>query len=529
DSALGRLISSFRLAGAADARSSTITVPERIRLVFQDLGPTFIKLGQILSTRPDLVSDEVMTELQRLQDNVPPFAFREAQNLIESELGKTIADAYASFEETPLGTASIGQVYAARLPSGADVVVKVQRPGVRDLIESDTDLMLMTARQLERRLPALRVLDPVGIVEQFRRAVRRELDYTNEMRNARRFGTAFQENPRIVVPAVFPDHSTRLVFTMQRIRGVRITEAGSLGIDPRELAGVAVESVLAMVFEHGFFHADPHPGNIFALEGGKIAFLDLGMVGRLDEGLRFRLVDLIVALVENDVDAASRALLAMGVHDGPIDRALFTADVSEIMEKIVGVPISEVCLSELIQDLFNGTRRHKIRIPPDCYLMGKALLTVESVARTLNPDLDIGAAVTPHLKRLLVMRHAPVRIGRLLWRRLGDAADAMGDLPGQVSEILDSMQHGRLTLRVETAEQGRTMMQIERLIGKMIAALILASLVLSSAMFITFSKLDYTIMGVPAQLFLGIAGYLVAALLGLYVIRNVVRKADGDG
>lgn len=528
DTALGRLISSFRLAGTADDRASAVTVAERIRLVFQDLGPTFIKLGQILSTRPDLVSDEIMAELQRLQDNVPPFAFWEARSLIEAELGKKLEDAFASFDETPLGTASIGQVYAARLHSGADVVVKVQRPGVRSLIESDTDLMLMAARQLERRLPALRALDPVGIVEQFRRAVRRELDYTHEMRNARRFGAAFEENPRIVVPSVYPEQSSRLVFTMQRIRGVRITEAASLGIDPRDLAGVAVDAVLTMVFEHGFFHADPHPGNIFALEGGKIAFLDLGMVGHLDEGLRFRLVDLIVALVENDVDAAARALLAMGVHDGPIDRALFTADVSEIMEKIVGVPISEVCLCELIQDLFNGARRHKIKIPPDCYLMGKALLTVESVARNLDPGLDIEAAVTPHLKRLMAIRHAPARIGRLVWRRLGDAVDAMGDLPGQVSEVLGSMQQGRLTVRVETAEQGRTMMQIERLIGKMTAALILAALVLSSAMFITFSKLEYLIMGVPAQLFLGIAGYLAAALLGLYLIRNVVRKTDGD-
>ncbi|HAE39725.1 MAG TPA: hypothetical protein DCG57_13995 [Candidatus Riflebacteria bacterium] len=526
DSALGRLISSFRFAGLDEGKTSLITVAERIRLVFQDLGPTFIKLGQILSTRPDLASDEIMIELQHLQDNVPAFAFPEARNLIEVELGKKLEDAFASFDVTPLGTASIGQVYAAQLHQGTDVVIKVQRPGVRSLIESDISLMLMVARQLENRIPELRAIDPVGIIEQFQRAVSRELDYTNEMRNARRFKAAFEENPRVVVPAAYPEFSTRLVFTMQRIRGVRITESASLGIDPRKLADVAIDSVLTMVFEHGFFHADPHPGNIYALEGGKIAFLDLGMVGHLDEGLRFRLADLIVALVENDIDAAARALQAMGIHDEPINRALFNVNVSEIMHKIIGIPISEICLSEIIQDLFNGARRHKIKIPPDCYLMGKALLTVESVARNLNPDMNIETAITPHLKRLMIMRNTPARVGKLLWRRLSEAADIMGDLPEQASEILALMQHSKLTLRVETVEHGSTMMQVERLIGKIIAAIIVAALVLSSAMFITFSKIDYLIMGVPAQLVLGVAGYLVAALLGVHMVRQVIRQTD---
>lgn len=526
DTALSRLISSFHLAGMADKEKSAITVARRIRLVFQDLGPTFVKLGQILSTRPDLVSPEIMAELQQLQDNIPPFAFASAKKVIETELGKKLEDAFTSFDETPIGTASIGQVYAAQLPRGEDVVIKVQRPGVRDLIESDISLMLMTARQLENRLPELRAIDPIGIIEQFQRAVSRELDYSNEMRNARRFGNAFKDNPNVIIPAVYSDCSTRLVFTMQRIHGVRITESASLGLNLRELADVAIDSVLTMVFEHGFFHADPHPGNIFALPGGKIAFLDLGMVGHVDEGLRFHLVDLIVALVESDVDAAARSLQAMGTHDEPIEVARFRTDVAEIMNKIVGVPISEICLAELIQDLFDGARRHKIKIPADCYLMGKALLTVESVARDLNPDLNIESAITPHLKRLMIIRHAPTRMGKILWRRLTDAADIIGDLPKQTSEILTLMRHGKMTLRMETADQGKTMMQVERLIGKIIAAIIVAALVLSSAMFITFSKIDYLIMGIPAQLVLGVAGYLVAAFLGIHLVRHVIRQTD---
>jgi ubiquinone biosynthesis protein len=526
DTALSRLISSFHLVGTTDKEKSAITIAERVKLVFQDLGPTFVKLGQILSTRPDLVSPEITTELQQLQDNIPPFAFAAAKQLIETELGKSLEDAFASFDEIPIGTASIGQVYTARLHLGEDVVIKVQRPGVGDLIESDISLMLMAARQLENRIPELRAIDPIGIVEQFQRAISRELDFSNEMRNARRFGAAFKDNPKVVVPAVYPDYSTRLVLTMQKINGVRITEYASLEVNPRELADVAVDSVLTMVFEHGFFHADPHPGNIFAMPGGKIAFLDLGLVGHINESLRFNLVDLIIALVENDVDAAARALQAMGIHDEPIDIVRFKADISDTMNKIVGIPISEICLAELIQDLFDGSRRHKIKIPPDCHLMGKALLTVESVARDLNPDLNIESAITPHLNNLMVIRHAPKRMSRILWRRMTDAVDIMGDLPKQTSEMLTLMQHGKMTVRVETADQNKTLIQVERLIDKMIAAIIVAALVLSSAMFITFSKIDYLIKGIPAQLVLGVTGYLIAAFLGLRMVRHVIRQTD---
>lgn len=513
---------------AETEEAEAASLPERIRLVFQDLGPTFIKLGQILSTRSDLVPDDIAAELRKLQDDVPSFGMDEVRAIVETDLGKPLSELFASFEEQPLGTASIGQVHGARLPDGTDVVVKVQRPGVTRIIERDLHLLAEMAVRITGVWAELKAYDLPGIVNQFRQALMRELDYTHERRSAQRFASAFKENERIVVPRVFPARSSRRVLTMQRIRGVKITEATSLGNDNRVLAKAAVEAVLTMVFEHGFFHADPHPGNIFALPGNRIAFLDLGMVGRLTDALRFRLTDLIIALVENDVDAAARALAAIGRREIPLDRARFLADVGEIMDRVVGLPIEEIQLSEVIRDLFDGARRHRIRVPSECFLMGKAMLTIETVARGLDPHLDIEGAVAPHVRRLLAVRLAPKRLGKLFWQRLSETADAAGELPGQITDLLESLQRGTLTLRIEPAHQHRTMSIIERLVQKVTFAVIIAALLLSSAVFITFSGFQGLVWGIPAPLFFGFGGYIAAIILAIALVRQANRP-NGDG
>lgn len=511
----------------AGFEAQMVSLPERIRLVFQELGPTFIKLGQILSTRSDLIPDDIAAELRKLQDDVPPFSMSEARTIIETDLGKPLSELFTSFEEQPLGTASIGQVHGARLNDGTDVVVKIQRPGVTGLIERDLHLLAEMAVRITGLWSELRIYDLPGIVEQFRQALMRELDYTHERRNAQRFASAFHENPQIVVPRVFPARSSRRVLTMQRIRGVKITEAASLGNDNRILAKTAVEAVLTMVFEQGFFHADPHPGNIFALPENRIAFLDLGMVGRLTDTMRFRLIDLIIALVENDVDAAARALSSIGKREVPLDRARYLADVGEIMDRVVGLPIEEIQLGEVIWNLFDGARRHRIRVPTECFLMGKAMLTIETVARQLDPDLDIAGAVTPHIRRLLAVRFAPKRLGKLVWQRLSETADAAGELPGQITDLLESLQRGTLTVRIESAHQHRTMAVIEQLVQKLTFAVIIAALVLSSAVFITFSGFQGLVWGIPAPLFFGFGGYIAAIILAIIMIRQATRP-NGD-
>ncbi|HEY9071484.1 MAG TPA: AarF/ABC1/UbiB kinase family protein [Candidatus Ozemobacteraceae bacterium] len=519
---LARAVSGLKPA-TGEADTGVQSLPERIRLVFQDLGPTFIKLGQILSTRSDLIPDEVATELRKLQDDVPAVGFADIRAVIEGDLGKPLPELFARFEEEPLGTASIGQVHGARLHDGTDVVVKIQRPGVQRLVERDLHLLAEMAERVTALWSELRIYDLPGIVDQFRQALMRELDYTHERRSAQRFAAAFRDHPQIVVPRVFPARSSQRILTMQRIRGVKITEAASLGNDPRLLARTAVEAVLTMVFEHGFFHADPHPGNIFSLPENRIAFLDLGMVGRLTDTMRFRLTDLIIALVENDVDAAAHALGTLGKREAPLDRGRFLADVGEIMDRIVGLPIEEIQLSEVIRELFDGARRHRIRIPPECFLMGKAMLTIETVARGLDPDLDVEGAVTPHIRRLLALRLAPKRLGKLVWQRLSETAEVAGELPGQITDLLESLQRGTLTLRIEPANQHRTMAVIEQLVQKLTFALIISALVLSSAVFITFSGFQGLVWGIPAPLFFGFGGYIAAILLAIALVRQANR------
>lgn len=525
---VGPLIRSFQVPAEGEEPTEPTTAAARLRLVFQDLGPTFIKLGQVLSTRPDLIPEEYAAELKKLQDDVPPFEFADARRQIETELGRPLTELFETFDETPLGTASIGQVYAARLKSGEDVVVKVQRPGVQATIESDIDLMLMLARALETRFPRFKPYDMTGILQEFSKAIRRELDYTTELRNALKFAEIFRQHPEVVVPRVFKRFSTRRVLTMERIRGVKIDLGETIGDDKKTLARVALQAVLVMVFEAGFFHADPHPGNIFALEGNRIAFLDLGMVGRLDEGMRFRLADLIVALLERDVDEIGRILMMMGIREGKVNQARLRRDIAEVMDKIVGLPLEEIQFSEILTDLLEGARRHHLKVPNEYTLMGKALLTIEGLGKELDPSLDIEAAVAPFIQKLVLARYSPKHLRRTLVKRLNEFYHWSHELPTHVMTILDDLQAGDLRIKVEQLEQGRLMRNLEGIAGKISAALVISALILSSSLLLTFTRFEYLVFGVPAGLFLGIVGYVGAAFLGLRMIRAVVKERDPD-
>ncbi|MBF0408874.1 MAG: AarF/ABC1/UbiB kinase family protein [Candidatus Riflebacteria bacterium] len=525
ENALGKIIESFRLKFSVEDVPST-TFPVRTRLVFQDLGPTFIKLGQILSMRPDLIPESFADELKKLQDNVPPFDFSDAKALVESELKISISDVFSEFHEIPLGTASIGQVYRATLNSGEDVVVKVQRPNVRRIIEADIDLMFMLAGILEDRIPALGSLDLKGIISEFNKAVIQELDYSNERRNALRFADAFKNSPDIIIPHIYINFSTKKILTMQMIHGVKLNCARQIGSDPKILVRVAIKAVLQMVFENGFFHADPHPGNIFALSGNRLAFLDLGMVGRLNEQMRYRLSGLLVALISRDVDEVSRALIQMGNRKGKIDYSEFSRDVAAIMDKFVGMAISDVRFSEILRELLDGARKHQIKVPNDYAMMGKALLTVEGVGREMVPDLNLEEEVRPFIKKLIIMRYSPSRIGSSVFKRMVDLYHWSTEFPNHVMTILDDLQGGNLKIQVEQADRIKSFENIEKIIGKITAAMIVCSLIISSALFITFSPAEYKVFGLPITFFLGLAGYLAAAVMGLKLVRAVINSNE---
>jgi len=527
DNSLGQLVRSYGLQPSGEKFEPT-TFAIRARLVFEDLGPTFIKLGQILSTRPDLVNVSFILELKRLQDNIPPFEFDEARHQIESELERPLNEMFEKLEETPLGTASIGQVYAARLKTGEDVVIKVQRPNVRKTIESDIDLMMLIAETLEARLRWVRAYDLTGILREFSKAIRKELDYSIELRNGLKFAEMFKDIPDVVIPQVYKNFSSSTVLTMERIRGVKINKAETIGCDRKKLAQVAFHAVLIMVFESGFFHADPHPGNIFALKGNRIAFLDLGMVGHLDEGMRYRMADLIVALLERDIEEIGRNLMIIGIREEKINLQQFHGDISEVMDKVVGLPLEDIQFSEIITDLLEGARRHHLRIPNEYSLMGKALLTIEALGKELDPELNIESEVAPFIQKLVMARYSTKHITRTLSRRLNEFYHWSHELPQHVMTILDDLQAGNLRVKVEQLEQGQMLRNLEAIAGKLSAGLIISSLIISSSLFLTFSRLEYQVFGFPVTMILGVIGYLAAAILGIRMVRAVVKAKDRE-
>lgn len=527
DTPLANIISKLRKENDSDEQEN-ITLAKRTLLVLQELGPTFIKLGQILSTRPDLIPEEFIYEFKNLQDNVPPFSFDEARSLIEFELGASIEDTFEYFDQKQIATASIGQVYTAILKTGEEVVVKVQRPNILPTIQRDIDLLYIFARLGERQSPELRLLNPVGIIEQFEKAVLRELDYNNELRNALRFKEAFKFHDQIVIPKVYKQYSAKKVFTMEKIKGIKITSAETIGCDKVILSKIALDAILFMVFDKGFFHADPHPGNIFALPGNRIAFLDLGMVGRLDEDMRVKVADLIIALNTRDVDGIARSLIIMGYPEEKINYPLFKADVSEVIDRIAGLPISEIKFSEILQDLINGAKRHKIRVNNDYTLMGKAILTIEGIGKDLNPDLDLEKDVEPFVRRLIKERWSLERIGKDFYKRGNLFYQWSYDVPVQLVQLLEDIQKGEIKIKVENTEQDRNLKIWEQIIGKLTAGLVISALIISSSVFIIVTKESFTYRGLPLTLLLGIVGYAFAGFLGLAIIRAVKLSNKKD-
>ncbi|MBC7474503.1 MAG: AarF/ABC1/UbiB kinase family protein [Candidatus Sericytochromatia bacterium] len=526
DTPFANLISKLRRE-EHNTPQENITLARRALLVLQDLGPTFIKLGQILSTRADLIPDEFIQEFKTLQDDVPAFSFNEARILIETELGGSIEDIYKSFNQNQLATASIGQVYTAVLKTGEEVVVKVQRPNVGITIERDIDLLYILARLAERQSPDLKLLNPVGIVKEFEKAIQRELDYNTELRNALRFAEAFKYHDQVIIPKVYKEYSSKKVFTMEKINGVKITSAELVGSDKKVLAKVALQAILHMVFENGFFHADPHPGNLFALPDNKIAILDLGMVGRLDEEMRDKMAELVIALNTRNTEGVARSLYKLGKTEEKIDFSEFKRDVGDVLDKILGLPISEIKFSEIINDLIQGAKKNRISIPNDYTLMGKAILTIEGIGRMLDPQLDLEAEAEPFVRKLIRERYSPKRIGEDLYKRGSQFYQWSYDVPVQMVSILEDIQNGNIKLKTEDTNQALSLKIWEQIIGKLTAGFITSALIISSTIFLIETKESFTFNGLPLKFVLGLVYMAFALFLGLNIIRNIkFKKSD---
>jgi len=469
-----------------------ISLPERVRLVCMDLGPSFVKLGQIASTRPDVLPAEWIVELKKLQDSVNPLPSKEIKEAVETSLGAPIEDIYESFEDKPLAAASIGQVHRAVLktPDGPQqVVVKVQRPGIRTTIASDLELLHALAKLIERTIPESSLYQPSALVDQFDRAITSELDFGQEAEHAIRFAKNFEGHPHARFPHVYREASTKTVLTLELLPGGKVYDAiRDHGHKGPAIAQAAVGIVIKSIFEDGFFHADPHPGNILISgdpEKPTIGLIDLGMVGRLSPDMRDKTLDLMVAAVRQDHLGVADALYALGTPTKKVDMRAYRAEVSILAEKYLGRPLKEIDVAAMISDLMRGASKYGIEIPADFLLVGKAIMTIEGVGKEIDPDLDVFGVARPYFLELLRKRYSPERMGMEAWRGLERLSGAAYDLPQQLREVLDDLRLGRLTLQTANPTLPKT---VDRLGRRLFSGLVVATFVLSGTWLIAAAR-----------------------------------------
>lgn len=471
-------------AAEADAATTERSWATRLRMALEELGPSFVKLGQIVSTRADVLPAELIIELTKLQDAVPPVPFAAIKEQVEQSLGADLDEIYAEVDETPLAAASIAQVHRAKLKTDeglVDVALKVQRPGIGETISSDLDILRTFAVLLERAVPETRIYSPTGLVHQFERAITSELDFSIEAENAIRFAQNFEGYRNVCFPKVYRQATSKHVITLEYLDGKKIFDAVALGHSGKKLARLAMDIVVKQIFEDGFFHADPHPGNVLILgspEDPTFALLDLGMVGRLSPRLRDLSVDLMVAAARRDYEAIADVLYSIGTPTKKIDMHAYRAEVAMLAERYLGKPLKDLEVSALIRDLAQGAMKFGVEVPTDLLLVGKTLMTIEGIGKALDPELDVFEEGKPLFLEIVKKRYSPERLGTELLRRLERLSGATTNLPEQMRDVLDDLRFGRLTVRTSDADGGSAS---DRLGRRIYSGMVASSLILAGA------------------------------------------------
>lgn len=503
--------------GGTPSMPPKVSFGERLRLVTQELGPSFVKLGQIISTRPDVIPPDIIEELKKLQDRVPPVPFEALRPQIEEELGGTIPDLFVWFDETPLASASVAQVHRARLKDSTgteqEVVLKVQRPGIKDTVERDIDLLYWLARAVERSIPESKIYAPTRLVAEFERAIKAELDFLQEADHAEKFADNFSGHTEVKFPKIYRQFSSRRVLTMEFLDGKKVYDAVQNGYSGETIAKRSIGIIMKQIYEDGLFHADPHPGNLFIMgtpEDPVLGMIDLGLVGRLTPQLRDKTVDLMVAAVRNDYKGLADALYAIGRPTKKIDRDAYDAEVAVLAEKYLGKKLADIEISALIRDLVYGATKYGIEIPPDFLMVGKALMTIEGIGKEIHPELDVYSEVRPYFMKLFWQRYSPEKISQDLLRTALRAGNAASDLPMQIQEILEDLRKNRLNINISEQNIGDAADRVGR---RMYSGFVVASLVLSSSILLASDKWVLGVLALLASLGWGGAHILLLAWL----------------
>ncbi|MBW2980402.1 hypothetical protein KY360_03230 [Candidatus Woesearchaeota archaeon] len=493
ESGFGYLISKVKLKGlipfgkrikAKLKVKEKITNPERLRLTFERLGPTFIKFGQVLSLRPDLLPKEYIRELEKLQDKVPQFSSKDARKIVEKELGGPISKFFSRFEEKPIASASIAQVHKAVLKNKKTVAVKILRPKVRNIMESDIEIMTQIAKLMERHIPKLRRYKPTAIVNEFSEWTKRELDLRKEARNAQRFCNNFKGSKIVYIPKVYKDLCTKKVLVsefMDAIELHNIKDVKRKGLKLKKIIKNGYEAMLTQVFMHGFFHADPHPGNILILKDNRIALVDYGIVGYFDDELKQKSIDIIYGIVEDDADRVISSLLELGrVEKEGIDIDSFKRDVQDAIEELQGTSLKDVKLSSVLEEVLDIALRYHVKMPLDFILFGKTIVTLEGIALQYDPGFRIIDVTKPFVEKLMITEKPKYMLKDFI-SKTTKLKDSITALPNQTYNILKKLQKGNIRFDIEDREIRRLGMEIDKSSDRVVYGMIIAAFIIASA------------------------------------------------
>jgi ubiquinone biosynthesis protein len=496
----------------------------RVREMLEELGPTFVKFGQIVSTRPDIVPPDIIFELRKLQDAVPPFPVEDVERVLYEDFGLTIEQLFLDFDPIPIAAASIGQVHRATLPNGQRVAVKVQRPDAPRQVEADLELLYQAARLIRDRVRRLGFIDPVGLVDEFARTIRQELDYRLEARHAQQFWRQFQEDERVHVPRVFQAYTSSRVLALELLDGTPLNDVdvAALTVDERrELAYRMAQVWMEMIFRHGFFHADPHPGNILVLADGRIGLLDFGMVGKLSSQDLARVTQLFIDALNENVDALPRRLAALGVRYPREREREFAAELTELYYRYYGASLADIDPIELIREAFSLIYRMHLQLPSRFVLLDRAIATLASVGQELFPDFNVFDVARPYARRLLLDRYRPDRLLRGTRRDLSSYASIARDLPYQLADVLEELRDGEMEIQFRHKGLDALAHRLDVLTNRLVIALVGVGGVIGSALIGIFAESGPHVLGLHV---VSIVGFSVSALLGIWLTWAVIRS-----
>ncbi len=519
---------SFRdkLLGPRPLREEILVLSEaqRLRLALEELGPTFIKFGQILSTRHDLVPESFIQELEKLQDRVPPFEYQEAQKVIEKEFGKKIENIFQTFDSRQIASASIGQVYHATLSNGKDVAVKVMRPGIEEIIETDLAILMSIARFADKHIKESRFFNPVGFIDEFARIVKHEIDYTHEAQNAIRFSFNFLGSTSVIIPKVYWEYSTKHVLCMEFFRGIKITDIRQIeaaGLNRKEISTNLANAYLKMIFEDNFYHADPHPGNILVSKDGKIIFLDFGMAGYVDPVLRENLANLIIAIQLNDIDILIDALTDLGLsNDAGLEHPSLRIKLEELLNKYYNLSSRFIDPTAFLHNIIDIFVKSKGRIPTNLMLLSKTLLIRDEISRLLDPEHNFGEMTRPFVKKMLEERKKLSHILKSTEKTISDFIHLIKNFPRRMNHIINKAEKGTLKFELEHLGLDGLLEELDIISNRLSFSMIIAALIVGSSLVIQ-TRMSPSLFGVPL---LGIVGFFLAGFLGIGLLISIIRS-----